>query len=387
MVSRRKGFAYAMVMVALTALLGMLALSADLGALCIAKQQLQNAADAAALAAAAQLRHGQDDGAIVSEAVAVARSNPVLGQPLTLNSADVVIGYYDDQGTWIEGWPHTGLPLVRVTARRTSESADGPIEMSFARMFGVETVDLELSATAGVTGGLIGRDPVEIVIAQDSSGSFTDELEQAKAADNDLVGIVEDASITGDTFGVNCFRGDVDRRLNLTSVEDDVETVHSAIDGIYWGFDLPTGTHTARGIEDATDMLVNQGAEGTEHVIVLVSDGMPFGYAEYKWQYDPELGWRRVIIRTEDEVTADRRQAAIDAADAAAAHGIVIHTVTFVQEPPANYNYGVAGADADFNASLVRNGGFAFHTPDTEDLRTILQTVGYIEVGHAMLVE
>ncbi len=88
---------------------------------------------------------------------------------------------------------------------------------------------------------------------------------------------------------------------------------------------------------------------------------MPNGSAQYAW--DATLR-RCVLVRTAEDVTADLRDAAIEAADAAAAAGITIHTVTFIQDD--------AGGDAEPNASLARNGGFAFHTPEPEDLASIL---------------
>lgn len=274
------------------------------------------------------------------------------------------------------GWPATGLPAVRVTARRTASSAGGPVNMTFARLFGVETVDVAASATAQVSGGQIGRPPVEIAIVQDVSNSFAQELEMAKLADRDLVDIVHDSYFSGDTFGVVRFRGSANRPLGLTSAGADVSTVRAAVSGITLGSDLASGTNTASGLDNATQMLLSQAAADTDRIIVLVSDGMPSGSAEYVWSTTLN---RYVLVRTAEQVTADLRQDAIDAADAAAAAGITIHTVTFIQDG--------ANGDAEFNASLARNGGFAFHTPEPEDLTTILRTVGHIEVGHPVLVQ
>ncbi|MFW6156099.1 MAG: vWA domain-containing protein [Armatimonadota bacterium] len=370
---------YCAMMVSLMALVGMLAITADIGAPHIAQQQLQNAADAGALAGAGLLRHGVPESAIRTEVAAVAGQNLVLGQPVTIDPVtDIAIGVLDEQNTWVPGWPEQGLPMVRVTARRSAESAEGPVELNFAPIFGVDTVDLATTATAGVVGGHTSRDPVEIVITQDASGSFIEELPDAKAADILLVGVVEDGVITGDTMGVNRFRGSVDRMAHLTCVEDNPASIRDAIDAIEYGSDLESGTHTAVGIQDATDMLLNQTAAETERVIVVVSDGMPEAPAEYEWTYSSSTGWTYTLVKTSEEATEERRQAAIDAADAAAAEGITIHTVTFIQD---------SEGDAEFNASLIRNGGYAFHTPDSADLQTILETVGHIEVGHPYLVQ
>lgn len=376
---RCRGVTYSMVLVAMSALLAMLALVVDVGTLCVAKQQMRNAVDAGALAGAGMLRHTDDLNVVRQEVASTAVTNAVLGTPTTLDEMqDITFGVVDDEGTWIPGLPEQGLPMVRVTARRTADSVDGPIAMSFARAFGLDSIDLTVSAIAGVTGGHRGRDPVAIAITQDASGSFTDELPDAKLADDALVGVVDDAAIDGDIIGLNRFRGSVDRMLDFTSVPDNSADIHDAVAAIEYGSGLDSGTHTATGIIDATDMLVNQAPEGTERIIVLVSDGMPQGSAEAEWSYVPGQGWVYTVLKTAEQVTAERCQAAIDAADAAAAQGITIHTVTFIQD-----NQG----DADFNASLVRNGGFAFDTPVARDLMAILETVGHIEVGRPFIVQ
>ncbi len=363
----------------MSALLAMLALVADIGTLCVAKQQMRNAVDAGALAGASMLRHTADLSVIRAEVASTAATNAVLGTSITVDQMqDITFGVVNDQGTWVPGLPEQGLPMVRVTARRTADSADGPISMSFARVFGLDAVDMQLTATAGVTGGHRSRDPVAIAVTQDVSGSFIEELPDAKVADDALVDVLDGAAIEGDTMALNRFRGSVDRMLDLTSVLDGSSAIHGAIDAIEYGSGLDSGTNTAVGIVDATDMLVNQAPAGTERVIVLVSDGMPQGSAEYDYVYVPYQGWVSTLVATAEEVTAERRQAAIDAADAAAAQGITIHTVTFIQD---------SQGDADFNASLVRNGGFAFDTPDARDLMAILETVGHIEVGRPLLVQ
>jgi len=372
---QRRGIVSAWVIVALPVLLGMLAVSIDLGCVCIARQQLQTAADAGALAGAGKLRWTTDEQAARADVQSVVQANAVLGQQLQLDpQSDVLIGTYDEEtGAFVAGMPHDETPLVRVTLRRTDGSPGGPMPLAFARLFGIETVNVTASATAGFSASIHPRKAMETVILQDVSGSFRDELEDAKNADNALVDLVDGAAVDGDSFAVVCFRGAAVRESDLEPVPDATSSIHDAITSIQWGSDLPTGTHTGLGIDEAVAILDEQGSPDTRQVIVLISDGMPFGYAQGSM--------------SEEEVTAYRRQYAIDAADAAAQRDIVIHTVTFVQEPSAAYEYGEAGADADFNAQLVRNGGYALHPPNPEDLEHILIMLGTIEVGHPRLIE
>ena len=82
----------------------------------------------------------------------------------------------------------------------------------------------------------------------------------------------------------------------------------------------------------------------------------------------------------------EHRPLTVDACDVAAEEGIVIHTVTYDEDSEEGH-YGSRGSDAEFNACLVRNGGYAFHTPSAADLEMIMIAVGIIEIGHPMLVQ
>lgn len=384
---RKRGAVSGLVVVAMAALLGLVALTVDVGTLYVAKQQLQNGADAGALAAVGRIRWGVDEDAARVQAQQIAANNNVLGESLVLDDGDVVYGRIDDAtGEFTAGYTaYQELPVVQVTARRTQGSAGGPVPLAFARIFGIESVDVSATAIGALSSGQHARSAVEIVVAQDVSGSFRQELNDAKAADNCLVDIVHDAPIAGDSMAVVRFRGEVVRELGLSGggIPGDTDTVHATIDAIQWGWELASGTHTGAGFAEALDIFEEQGCADSQQVIVLVSDGMCFGYGEWRWDEDTE-DW---VYYSEDHVTAERRQYAIDMADEAEARGIVIHTVTFVQDPPDNYEYGEVGDDAEFNAALCRNGGLAFNTPDPDELAGILKAVGNIEVGHPVLIQ
>ncbi len=157
--------------------------------------------------------------------------------------------------------------------------------------------------------------------------------------------------MTGDRIAVVRFRGNAVRTADLGGIPDQTSALQSTIRGIEWGSELASGTHTGAGIDEAVAIFDEQGTADAEKVIVLVSDGMP----------EPDY----------------RRPLAVEAADRAAAKGIRIHVVTFI----AN-SYG----DADFNASLTRNGGYDFYTPQAEELEPILLEVGAVEIGRPHLV-
>jgi len=69
----------------------------------------------------------------------------------------------------------------------------------------------------------------------------------------------------------------------------------------------------------------------------------------------------------------EHRQPALEAADRCWRDGISIFTVTLTREQGGQY--GLSGADAKFNAGLVRGFGRAYVTPNSKDLTAILVTI------------
>ena len=106
------------------------------------------------------------------------------------------------------------------------------------------------------------------------------------------------------------------------------------------------GTHIAPGLESATQLFASFG--NAERVLVLVSDGMPY--------------------------PSNRRQPAINAATAADDAGVNIFVVTLTQEKKGG-SYGSGGADAEFNAGLVRGYGKAYETADAKQLDELLLNI------------
>ena len=144
-------------------LIGITALAVDIGYVATTKNELQNVADAAALAGANQLgaiyktmtyeeqqAYVCDPSTIVSIAQDVAGKNQAGAQSITINSADVEIGQWDgDNLTFTQTLAQPDA--VKVTARRDG-AANGPITTFFARIFGINTVGVWADATAALTG-------------------------------------------------------------------------------------------------------------------------------------------------------------------------------------------------------------------------------------------
>jgi len=144
-------------------LISVTALAVDIGYVMTTKNELQNVADAAALAATRQLgaiyqsmpyaqqqSYVCDPATILPIAKDVAGKNRAGGKNITLNDSDIIIGQWDANTKTLT--PTLNQPdAVEVTARRDG-GANGPITTFFARILGINTVAVGADATAALTG-------------------------------------------------------------------------------------------------------------------------------------------------------------------------------------------------------------------------------------------
>lgn len=174
---RHRGVVAVMVMVFLIVLLAFAALTLDVGVLYNTKGDMQRTADAAALAAASRLSQ-YEGGSPVELARQVAQEfaekNKVLGNSMTIDpNTDVVFGRanYDTDTSEYVFTPTELMPdAVEVTVRHTSDSANGSVSLYFARIFGMNSTEMQASAMAVMV-------PRDIAIVADLSGSHTDDSE------------------------------------------------------------------------------------------------------------------------------------------------------------------------------------------------------------------
>jgi Flp pilus assembly protein TadG len=159
--SRRRGSAIVFVVLFLVIVLGFVGLGLDSGSVLSAKQQLQAAADAAALAGAALVETDPTAGdpstpyqVTRQAAVDIAASNQAAKSPVQLNhnygntsAGDIVVGTWDATTNLFT--PGTTSPnAVKVTARRNASAGGGPLDLLFGQAFSKPTVDLERTAIA-----------------------------------------------------------------------------------------------------------------------------------------------------------------------------------------------------------------------------------------------
>jgi Flp pilus assembly protein TadG len=155
-------------------LIGLMAFSVDLGWIAHTQNELQSAADAAALAGAARLSDGfvqyylpgqssDTKAAILAAAKSSASSsaklfagyNSAAGVSLTLLDSDIEYGFTDSSGTYTPLPTYTGYPnTVKVTLRRDA-SANGVLGLFFGPAIGTPSVSLTATAAATIYSGTI----------------------------------------------------------------------------------------------------------------------------------------------------------------------------------------------------------------------------------------
>jgi Flp pilus assembly protein TadG len=165
----QRGVSAILVAIVLFVLLGFAALAIDLGYLFATRNELQNTADAAALAATRRLGeiyqamptsqqptydlgdHPGDKTSIATVATNVAGENKAAGESMAIQIEDIQIGQWDFVNrilTVTDAQPDA----VRVTARREEGSVMGPISTFFARIFGIDAMNVNAVATAALSG-------------------------------------------------------------------------------------------------------------------------------------------------------------------------------------------------------------------------------------------
>lgn len=161
----QRGAVTVMVAVSLVVILGFSSLAVDLGYVYSVRNEVQNAADAVALAAAVNVIKAYDtQGAditltdVVNAAMTGAQQSATENGNLTLRPEDVVSGVWDASTKAFTPGGDTGtVNAIRIIIRRDS-TANGPINLFLGGIIGIPTVDVSAEAIA-LLGGFVGSVP------------------------------------------------------------------------------------------------------------------------------------------------------------------------------------------------------------------------------------
>jgi hypothetical protein len=153
---RQRGIALIWVVITFTVLLGLTGLALDTARVLLAGHELQNAADASALAGAQYVRADQDQARAAALAIAAANkaenvSVALPDNPDNLEDGKIVIGRFDRE-TQVFTATTTAPNAVKVIACRTS-SQNGALPLIFGPIFNVSTSNVSRQAIAMVGGG------------------------------------------------------------------------------------------------------------------------------------------------------------------------------------------------------------------------------------------
>ncbi|MFI4875825.1 MAG: pilus assembly protein TadG-related protein [Blastopirellula sp. JB062] len=181
--NERRGVFVVLAAVVMVVLFGFLSFGIDTGLIALEQTRMQNAVDAAALAASQEItsavaQAGDDGGDPNSISIAfakqmavdVAAANGVYINP----DRDIVFGkrtFDPATGEWAYDWTGSPYNVVKVEARRDQtdlEAPDGRVPLAFGWAVGVPSVALKTSATSFVE----ARD---MVVVLDFSGSMNDD--------------------------------------------------------------------------------------------------------------------------------------------------------------------------------------------------------------------
>jgi Flp pilus assembly protein TadG len=272
----RKGIAMPLMVLMFTVLIALVAFGVDIGYVQMVKSELVTAIDAANLAGASGLPVSV--GEARKRAKDIARSNIVAGKPLMINDSDIELGHWDPQTNQFV--PHGGSSqnkstAVRVTAKLTKENHN-PVNLIFAPILGIKSVDLTVSAVAGFAPA------PDIVIVQDITSSFSAELADAKDGDQALIDALYLNGSGRSDVGFVVHTGWGTTLAPLQPISSNYTALTQIISNTKLcgnsGMPVCSGTDIASGLEEAIKVFSDPNytsSVGSVKAIVLVSDGEP----------------------------------------------------------------------------------------------------------------
>jgi Flp pilus assembly protein TadG len=295
-------------------IMGLLAFVIDLGQVYVARQELRNVADSAALAATRQMAEilktkstlvlqdssftltSSERAQVIAAAANVAVQNKVGGQSIVLDTAsDVSVGVWDmATSTFGPAVPGTVPDAVQVVARRDSTS-NGPVVAYFAQMMGVNNFDVSAPATAAllpvgaVPPGGIGL-PIGINDEVFAAGACGDSIKMYPTG-------TMDACAGWHTFGENA---------NANNLNDILDDLNDGSGGILPNGESPAvqvgdsvnfvGGTISSALQSMQDLYDAKQVGGIMEGVVLVYDGDPS--CSNPNQQQTVVGFAKVSITT-----------------------------------------------------------------------------------------
>jgi len=174
----QKGYILVSIGASLLTLISLFALVADLGHIFVTKAQLQNTADAAALASVVEIPAGELT--VQQKAQEFGNAHWAGGAQIVINNQNIETGSFDFQaGTFASG--ATPVNAVRVEAQRVQGSGPGALQLFFAPLFGKDTSNVRARSLAVLDPHVVGVQSknrlipysvIDFVVDEDGDGLF-----------------------------------------------------------------------------------------------------------------------------------------------------------------------------------------------------------------------
>lgn len=177
--AQERGAAILLVAGSVVVLVGMTAFAVDIGRAMVVRGELQNVADASALAGASRIGNyfEQDWASACDAAEAAVTENTTEGNNMLLGDADIETGVWSDSlqtftplaacnGTLVnaDDLPADSFPAVRVVMHRDAGSASGAMQTFFAPVLGSGEIDLTAESIAVIAAASTGKATIPFVI-------------------------------------------------------------------------------------------------------------------------------------------------------------------------------------------------------------------------------
>jgi hypothetical protein len=260
----------------LGAVVGFASFAVDYGKVTLAKTELRRSVDAACLAGCSGLSVSPTEAR--NRAKAYALSNSVNGSPLTLLDSDIELGSWNGttkQFTVFTGANESKATAIRITGRLTRARGTAVGLVLLPLIQGPSACEMTTSAVAGT-----GASTSDIVIAQDVSTSFSEELADAKVGDQALLNGLQAQGGTS-AMGIVVFAGTAKTMASEQTISGNYTVLSNAITAIKLAGNagMPSswsGTDIAAGIEQALGVFNAYGASASSsRALIIVSDGTP----------------------------------------------------------------------------------------------------------------
>jgi hypothetical protein len=317
-VEDQKGSILVFASIALFSILGFATIAIDVGCILTAKNELQSAVDASALAAASGLTFNQE--VAVQRGIELSNRNRVSKQPLSLQSGEISV---------------LDPTTVRVSAQR-------PVTLFFARILGLNSARISAAATAK----LGNRD---IMFIFDRSGTMDDDtvdpkvpqpITDTKNAVNYFVDLIANNAIVSDRVGLVSYSTNAQLNLGLGR---DFNLVKTRVQS----FTADGYTNIGQAIQYSNNQLIQNAQSRTFKTQILLSDGMA---------NRPGSGM---------PTNPTAIQFAITNAQTAADHSIKIYTISLGNQTDWNVMNTIAGM----------TNGKHYHAPTASDLNGIFNEI------------